>query len=132
MALSLVETCNEGESSAGDPRTLLWKKVWHLNLPEKIRIFAWRACMNALPTMQHLKVKGVNIDGSCPLCGQGPENTMHTLFNYDCSKLVWIFWVERPAILDGGALDVIEVAIQVIRNGTPKDLETLFVTAWYI
>ena len=88
MALLLVETCNEGESSVGDPRTLLWKKVWHLNLPEKIRIFAWQACMNTLPTMQHLKVRGVNINGSCPLCGQGPENTMHTLFNYDCSKLV--------------------------------------------
>ena len=58
VALSLVETNNEGESSAGDPRSLLWKKVWHLNLPKKIRIFAWRACMNALPTMQNLRVRG--------------------------------------------------------------------------
>ena len=58
MALLLVETNNEGESSACDPWTLLWKKVWHLNLPEKIRIFAWRACMNALSTMQNLKVRG--------------------------------------------------------------------------
>nr|POE90993.1 hypothetical protein CFP56_05366 [Quercus suber] len=39
------------------------------------------------------------------------------------------FWVGRPAILDGQAMDVIEVVLEVIRNGTQKDLETLFVTA---
>ena len=132
VALSLVETSNGGELSVGDSRPLLWKRVWHLNLPDKIRIFAWRACMNALSTMRNLKVRGVNTDGSCPLYGQGPENTMHALFNYDDSKLVWNFWVGRPAFLDGGALDVIDVAFHVIRIGNPNDLETLFVTAWYI
>nr|XP_023875263.1 uncharacterized protein LOC111987752 [Quercus suber] len=132
VALSLVETSNEGESSFGDSQSLLWKKVWHLNLLEKIRIFAWRACMNALPTKQNLRVRGVNTDDSCPLCGQGPENTMHALFNCDCSKLVWNFWVGRLVFLDGRALDVIDVALHVIRLGNPMDLETLFVTAWYI
>ena len=58
MALPIVETCQEGESSGGDPRTQLWKKMWHLNLPAKIRIFAWRACMNALPTMLNLRTRG--------------------------------------------------------------------------
>nr|XP_023881248.1 uncharacterized protein LOC111993657 [Quercus suber] len=82
VALSLVKSCNRGESSAGDSRSLLWKRVWHLNLPEKIRIFAWRACMDALPTMQNL-------------------------------KLVWNFWVGKPAFLDGGALDVTDVALHV-------------------
>ena len=113
VALSLVETSNEGESSTGDSRSLLWKRVWHFNLPEKIRIFSWWACMNALATMQNLKVRGVNTDGSCPLCGQGPENTMHALFNCDGSKLVWNFWVGRPTFLDGRALDVIDVALEL-------------------
>ena len=29
-------------------------------------------------------------------------------------------------------MDVIEVAFQELRNDTQKDMETLFVTAWYI
>ena len=58
VALSLVETSNGGELSVGDSWPLLWKRVWHLNLPDKIRIFAWRARMNALSTMQNLKVRG--------------------------------------------------------------------------
>ena len=91
VAFPLVETNNEGESSAGDPRSLLWKKVWHLNLLEKIRIFAWQACMNALPTMQNLRVRGVNTEGRCPLCDQCTENTMHALFSCDIPKLVWNF-----------------------------------------
>ena len=51
VALPIVETTHEGESSSGDPRTLLQKRMWHLNIPAKIRIFAWQACMNALLTM---------------------------------------------------------------------------------
>ena len=51
VALPIVETNHDGESSTSDPQTPLWKKVWHLNLPAKIRIFVWRAYMNTLPTM---------------------------------------------------------------------------------
>ena len=40
------------------------------------------------------KGKGVNTNGSCPLYGQGPENTMHALFNCDDSKLFGIFGLE--------------------------------------
>lgn len=68
VALPIVETTHEGESSSGNPWTLLWKRMWNLNIPAKIIIFAWRACMNALPTMQNLRTQGVNTYGFCPLC----------------------------------------------------------------
>ena len=41
IALSLVETEECGECLSGDQRTPLWRKIWHLKIPEKIRIFAW-------------------------------------------------------------------------------------------
>lgn len=56
----------------------------------------------------------------------------NALFSCDIPKLVWNFWASKPDILDGRQMDVIEVALQVIRNGTQKDLEMLFVTTWYI
>ena len=70
VALPIVETIQEGESSGGDPQTQLWKKVWHLNLPTKIRIFAWLACMNALPTMPNLRIRGVCTEAKCLICDQ--------------------------------------------------------------
>ena len=52
IALNVVETKEEGESSEGDSKA--WKKIWHLNIPEKIKIFSWRAYVNGLPTMVNL------------------------------------------------------------------------------
>ena len=54
IALKVVYTNEGGECSRGDTRTPLWKRMWHLKIPAKIRIFAWYACMNALPTKMNL------------------------------------------------------------------------------
>ena len=91
IAHPIVKTNHESESSTGDPQTPLWKKVWHLNLPAKIRIFAWQACINALPTMQNLRVRGVNTDGRCLICDQCNENASHAVLDCDTPKLVWSY-----------------------------------------
>ena len=132
VALPIVETNHESESSTGDLRTPLWKKVWHLNLPAKTRIFSWQAWMNALSTMQNLRARGVNTDGKCLICDQCNENTLHALFACDIPKLVWSYWLGRLAILKDRLVDIIDVAFQVISNGISLDLETLFVINWYI
>ena len=54
IAVGVLDTMEEGESPSGDPRSLLRKKLWHLNIPPKVRIFAWKMCMNALPTFVNL------------------------------------------------------------------------------
>ena len=40
VALLLVEKSEVGECSTSDCRTHLWKKMWQLRLPAKIRIFS--------------------------------------------------------------------------------------------
>ena len=40
IALRVIESDEVGESSYGDLRTPLWRKMWHLKIPSKIRIFA--------------------------------------------------------------------------------------------
>ena len=54
IATKGLDTKEEGESSSSDTRSPLWKKLWHLNIPPKVRIFAWKMCMNALPTLVNL------------------------------------------------------------------------------
>ena len=40
VARKVLEGSEQGESSLGDVRAPLWKKMWHLNIPAKVRIFA--------------------------------------------------------------------------------------------
>ena len=54
IAAGVIDTIKEGESSSGDSRSPPWRKLWHLNIPPKVHIFAWKMCMNGLPTFVNL------------------------------------------------------------------------------
>lgn len=41
-----------GESLKVEGGSLVWAKVWKMKVPNKIRVFAWRACQNILPTRE--------------------------------------------------------------------------------
>ena len=78
IALKVIEANDEGESSIGDSRNALWKRLWHL-IPTKTKNFAWKACMDGLPTAVNLKKRGVNIDELCLCCEKGPQSISHSL-----------------------------------------------------
>ena len=39
IALNVINLAGSGECSHGDPRIPLWKRIWQLKIPLKIRIF---------------------------------------------------------------------------------------------
>ena len=49
IAAKLQADKDVGESSFGDSNALIWKNLWKLKLPTKIKIFSWRVCVNGLP-----------------------------------------------------------------------------------
>ena len=52
LAREIIEKHERGEFSVGDICAPLWKNMWHLNILAKVRIFAWRLCMKAIPLMR--------------------------------------------------------------------------------
>ena len=132
IALPIVDSSEEGESSGGDSRTRLWKKVWQLKLPAKVRIFAWRACIDGLPTRLNLVKRGLNVGADCPLCGKVVESTSHALIF--CNKIseVWWNWQNCPINLLAVNKSFVDLALEILDAGSPNDLETLFVTAWAV
>lgn len=73
-----------------------WKCYWKLQLPEKIKVFGWRAITNCLPVKSRLRMKGVDVDEDCPMCEETMESVKHLLCDCETSRVVW-----SCAMLDG-------------------------------
>ena len=129
IAVNIVDSQVIGKSSLGDVRALFWRKLWHLKLPAKIRIFARRACMNALPTMQNLRLRGVVVEEFCPLCNHSSESTSHALIHCEFVAKVWSNWSECPIKLLDSIFNISNIALELLNFGTVQDLEVLFSTA---
>ena len=50
------------ESSRGDLGREVWKAIWNLRVPNKIKVFSWRACRSILPTRVNLSKKRIVVD----------------------------------------------------------------------
>jgi len=77
---------NEGPSKV-DPEW--WKKVWSLNIPPRIRIFAWRLSHGAIPTKENLarRISGFNMD--CVVYSHYLEPEVHILLQCPLVLQVW-------------------------------------------
>ena len=91
IAYCLVEEKEDVESSLGDPLKPLWKCLWQLNLPAKIKIFAWRAYVNGLPTKEKLCFRGINTNNDCPTYTRKMESIHHALLHCEFASCVWSF-----------------------------------------
>ena len=116
----------EGESYSGDSRSPLWKKLWPLNIPPKVRIFAWKMCMNALPTFVNLQRRDVNLYDIFLTCGKEPESNFHVLVKCEVARRVWSCWVDSLVNLLNVNTDIIDIAMKIVESGTSRDLEVFF------
>ena len=102
--------------------------MWQLQLPAKIRIFAWKACLDRLPTRLNLAKRGVRVEAECPLCEKAMESTSHALIYCDELCEVWWNWQDCPINLLVGNMCLVDLALKILDAGSPRDLETLFAT----
>lgn len=80
IALSIVKPPSEGECSSNSSSSLIWKRIWHQKVPPKLKVFAWRICVNSLPTMENLSHRGITRSSFCPICDKAIETVAHALF----------------------------------------------------
>ena len=77
-----------GSSSDNSGMKAIWKIVWRLNCPSKIKHLLWRACKNILPTKLCLKARGINVDEGCDICGSA-ESSGHALWSCKLAEAMW-------------------------------------------
>ena len=62
-----------GESSNTSRERDLWKGIWEASVPQKIKLFIWKACKGILPTKLNLFRKKVSNSFTCEFCDEEPE-----------------------------------------------------------
>jgi hypothetical protein len=91
LGLSLVhqERDNEALSAAPVGNKPIWKTIWKSNVPEKVRIFAWRAVHNALATKVNKHRRHMPVSGMCMACGLEQEDVSHMIFRCTHAVHLW-------------------------------------------
>ena len=68
----------------------VWKYLWALTVPLKVKNFLWRACTYCIPTGTALMSKHVEISEFCPLCNASIETPFHILVNCLVARGCWV------------------------------------------
>ncbi|XP_038717940.1 uncharacterized protein LOC120011012 [Tripterygium wilfordii] len=109
-----------------------WARLWKLEMPNKIKFFAWRLSYDSLATKVNLTHKGISLDTSCYLCGSCDESSLH-LFR-DCAALVDM-WNRCDFVSIALSLPVFSISSWIsnmLEILTPTDMTKLFSILYHI
>ena len=74
------------KNSSGCVGKQVWNALCKLHIPNKIKVFGWRACQEILPTRLNLVKRRIIHDDVCSNSTRFPESTVHVL--WDCRVVV--------------------------------------------
>lgn len=92
-----------GSTSEKTKHDQLWKSIWQLDVPSKMRFFIWKCCDHALAVRRNLKRRHIRIDNVCGVCNQFDETENHMFFRCQTSHQ---FWFCSPLQLNSFELEV--------------------------
>jgi hypothetical protein len=126
-------------SSINNP---VWKELWRLKVPSKIKVFAWRALHGILPLKSILVNHHVGTSGECPICSQAAEDIIHLLFKCPMAVALWESLglstiIDEATSIDRSGSVVLELLLRGHDSIVPgfQSLglkETITVGCWYL
>lgn len=86
------------DNSANSPDSI-WKAIWNIKCPGKIKHFLWRISHNSHPLRCNLIRKGMDMDTRCPVCNHLGEDGGHLFFKCSmASKVWWLLGLENERV----------------------------------
>ena len=90
----------------------IWKQIWKLKTPGKIKHFLWKSCTNSLPIGENLVRRTIFHDPICQLCSNEPESALHALWSSEKVQHVWntdFGWVDRAKAASGPFTNLVQL-----------------------
>lgn len=108
------------------------KALWSACVPDEVKIFVWRCCLNAFPTRENLMRRKMITNATCPFCDGETESVEHAFL--ECPRSASI-WFSSPLCLrtniqchDGLRMWLVEVVRLLAR----QSFELVLVFIWSI
>ncbi|XP_023913519.1 uncharacterized protein LOC112025085 [Quercus suber] len=92
--------------------------LWKLNIPNKVKIFGWRACRNILPTLANLAQKRIIQDSTCEFCKSNSKTGIHALWDCEVAQDIWAGCSIRLQKCYVGQADMIQL-MEEFNDSTP-------------
>ena len=108
----------------------LWRGIWSLQVPNKIKNLIWRACRNSLLTKVNLQCQTIIDNVVCDRCKLVPKSAIHALWSCTELDVVWEdvqLWSHRQT---NNFFDFKELLSWLISN--QHHLELFSVMAWSV
>ena len=74
------------EGSNQSPMKQTWKRLWQMNVPNKVRHFAWKAYRKILSMKENLRRRNITKDSTCDVCGKQVVTISHLFWSATMQK----------------------------------------------
>jgi len=103
-------------SSSGGLGKDLWRKIWKLNVPPRVKVFGWRLGIGAIPTKGNIARRIPGYDMRCGVCGHVEDHEVHALFECQLAGDIW-----RESSFDSSLWDIgLRSAMDVLVHASDK------------
>ncbi|XP_026397067.1 uncharacterized protein LOC113291789 [Papaver somniferum] len=89
-ACNVISSHSNANTGAQVVPSQVWKALWKVKLPHKIKLFAWKCIRDIIPTRDKLSKYKPNIELHCSLCNHPNESVNHMLLECPYARSVWL------------------------------------------
>lgn len=123
---------DDGIGSSRGVSQQVWKRIWHLHVPNKIKIFGWRACQDILPTRVNLGRRKIITERGCQGCTGVPDTAIHAIWECGIAQDVWAGCAISLQKCISGFHDVVALFEYLMVKLSTSEFEAFIVQAWLL
>ncbi|XP_073360453.1 uncharacterized protein [Aegilops tauschii subsp. strangulata] len=122
-----------GLSSNWSMEERMWKKLWKVQAPNKMKIMLWRLAHDCMPSGEQLQRRQVPTRTDCFFCGR-PEGIEHALLLYVHAQAVWdeIKVAFGIKLCCSSFTSPKQWLFNLLERGSDRDISVITVTLWHI
>ncbi|KAL2940033.1 hypothetical protein RDABS01_001415, partial [Bienertia sinuspersici] len=79
----------------------LWQSLWKIHAPPKVKVFGWKVLHGGISVKEKLRVRGMEVDVRCLMCGSYEESILHMLVRHPEVELIWQYSPLRLEFMQG-------------------------------